>query len=467
MVSAETVVSGPVLLLPSAMAIVEQGPSHVIVAPRQTREDRGDPIPDVLIGTMPFVHLNPEGLPSLAELWIPPPPPFRDEDVRMMWNEIDEAACPLPHSVLAQGGLGPGRIAERREIGLTADFVALAYRRARALLARWPPQEAYELIWRNIELRGGREDFQATERRMPALAALKTKDGRPLPQKTARRRGIEDPWTSWLLYDAALAVVKEAGALGDRVIEDLPWRKVTAAFRAVAGRARPDRSSSDSPVSTWPIAARLCYEGFLAALSVVRSTKTGAATAPLSYLWRLFEAWVAVSSYRTLVDRFGPSIEAPEAASGCEWRARWQLNGSSLSFLAQARIDGTGVPAAPPAARIRSISSDLIPDVLLIVEPSEGDVRIGVIDAKQRLVHTGMGPRDVAEAASKYVWGIRRQDEIRALPVVSALVVSSMPAGNMYSKESRIRAQQALPSNSSGLASSVQELAMELLEPPG
>jgi hypothetical protein len=134
--------------------------------------------------------------------------------------------------------------------------------------------------------------------------------------------------------------------------------------------------------------------------------------------------------------------------AGSEWVAHWRLGqGNEVKLLAHPQIGKlSSTWSTPPMDVIRSISSDLVPDAVIAVTTSLG-TRLILVDAKERLVSTPMDAMEVAEAASKYIWGIRYSDSsISDLPIISAIIVSSMPAGQMHSSESRIAAVQCLPS---------------------
>ncbi|HST49308.1 hypothetical protein [Jatrophihabitans sp.] len=90
-----------------------------------------------------------------------------------------------------------------------------------------------------------------------------------------------------------------------------------------------------------------------------------------------------------------------------EWLVKWvSSDGTTLTALAQARIgrQATRFGGAIPVG-VRSVSSDLRPDLLLACEVA-GTVRMSVVDAKRRSSEV-MNASAAAEAGSKYLWGLR------------------------------------------------------------
>jgi hypothetical protein len=98
---------------------------------------------------------------------------------------------------------------------------------------------------------------------------------------------------------------------------------------------------------------------------------------------------------------------------------------------------------------IRSVSSVLRPDVTMGVVAPKG-VGVFVLDAKRRSAAT-MDPRDAAEAASKYVWGIRlggsaSEPDDGMVHVTRALLATTAVPPLMISAQARIVGLRVLPS---------------------
>ncbi|MFA9432815.1 hypothetical protein [Egicoccus sp. AB-alg2] len=96
--------------------------------------------------------------------------------------------------------------------------------------------------------------------------------------------------------------------------------------------------------------------------------------------------------------------------------------------VAQARFSANPDACAPLAhLGIFSISSVLRPDCVVVVEEDGIAPRVVAVDAKKR--QAAMDAGDVAEAASKYVWGLRRSSPGAVATVAVDRVVVAAPAG--------------------------------------
>jgi hypothetical protein len=103
----------------------------------------------------------------------------------------------------------------------------------------------------------------------------------------------------------------------------------------------------------------------------------------------------------------------------------------------------------------------LIPDVLLAATaPASQTARVTVFDAKKRGVTTAMSRADVAEASSKYLWGIRWDagaqttdksvgvDPQVGFAVREVVILTSSTAPKMHSSKGKIRAIELRPNMS-------------------
>lgn len=424
-------------MLPQALTILDRSANEIVYGPAPT----GLGITDTLAGAVPLLHFA-DGRLQVSYLEIPPPLPLTFDSLSSMWHEVVDAAVPLPGGVAAQGRLLPGVTLTGSH--LLPDVLDRAHAAARGLLARWPRNETTTNIWRGIELAGGREDLVATARAARNVPGFFDSSGRQLPTRTMRRTRSDEPWTSRRLRHVAqrlAAVVAAAMVAGP----DEAGNALLKPFHAVAAQALPNSLGVDMPLSAWPPAARETYTAMIAALAVVEPAASAAASvrAPLCFLWRLYESWTAVRCL-TVLDAL-PSftrIFGPAVAVGCEWAAQWDAgDGTTVFALAQARISGEprSFGGVLPIA-VRSISSDLRPDVLLCVVTSDGRVGMAAVDAK-RLSGGAMDASMAAEAASKYVWGLRLEGDVNrsASAQVSAVVLATtaLPP-TMHSSDSRI-----------------------------
>jgi hypothetical protein len=146
-------------------------------------------------------------------------------------------------------------------------------------------------------------------------------------------------------------------------------------------------------------------ESYLAGLAVLTTTASGGSQkgwAPLSDIWRLYEVWLAERTNAVLRRLLGPpSWTNDDERVSCGWQGDdWQLElRHPCAFSRKVR--------SIVGHRWWSVSSDLAPDVVLAADGPAGP-RLVALDAKARgLLSSG----DLAQEASKYLWGIRRDTD--------------------------------------------------------
>lgn len=363
--------------------------------------------PDVLVGRLPIHVLKGNEL-RRVDVNLPAPPPFSPDAVERMWEELWDSGCPVPTSVSAQGRLLPGKAMHRRIAEIDLDQLARAHAACRALIGRWPEEEASKSRWRQLELGGGREDALLTERAAGRWASWEV-SGRALPERTARRYSAAAPWKSNVLALAASSVAEslspylDAPSLSASDTVMGPILAVSRLARSTSGDLQ------EQPLSSWPPLAAQAYRLLRAVLADLFADPSGRASAPLSFLWRLYEAWVAGKVWTSVTSRCSQVLSEPSPAKGCEWWARAFDAGTGASYLVVSQAELSGSPeSCAPLARldIRSVSSALRPDVIVVVQRPGEEPRIRVFDAKKR--RTEMEAASVAEAAGKYLWGIRK-----------------------------------------------------------
>ena len=139
------------------------------------------------------------------------------------------------------------------------------------------------------------------------------------------------------------------------------------------------------------------------------------------------------------------TVQLKTGPARCRWHGRWVLADSVITVLAQPIVgaepsDFDGLLPAP----IHSVTSDLIPDVLVCVQRSGHDPVVVAVDAKKRSSLSAMQPEEVAEAGSKYLWGLRDSEDHEAINLV--LIASSAHPQQMHKIDSsRIRPLEVRP----------------------
>jgi len=440
-------VSGTPLVVPPGLEVAERSMHRIVYVPA-----RVSPLgsADVLAGSVPLLYFGSNGL-QVSYLDIPPPLPLTLTDLMTMWDLVVDLGLPIPSSVLAQGRLLPGKAASG--LMLMPELLDRAHAAARQLVASWPTKEDQGRIWRALELPGGREDLPGTDRHAGRFPVQVDDWGLRFPIKSLRRVRRDRRWTSQALHQTAARLVR----LVDELLKEAEPRArdtMLQPLHQVAELARPPVTRLDPPFSAWPLSARSCLRAFTMALRLIESTRSseGAARAPLSHLWRLYEAWTAALCFAVL-DRNSTFTRenGPEKTEGAEWLTTWRhATGTRVVLIAQADIgreprDFGGI--LPEG--LFSVTSTLRPDIIMCIVKPGNELSIIALDAKRRSA-SSMDPRDAAEAASKYVWGIRLGDSTLQVDVGKAHVTRTLLATTaapplMISPRSRIVAVRVLP----------------------
>ncbi len=390
--------------------------------------------PDVVTGWLriPYVTASME-VESLA-LWIPPPEPFLSEDIEVMWEEVLRAPWDLPQPVPAQGSLETDASLTLRNSGVRFQALKGFWSIAKRLLGNWPQQESTTWIWKGIDLPGGREDEMLTLRHPRAAAG--TRLGNTLtPERSARLISGTNDWKLNSVSSVSLALAKRLEASVNTETVPLISHLVGAAAR-IAAIARPAAVSSDPPISSWPHVLAALYRLALQALAEAETLAVSKDEVPLCDLWRLYESWVTLSVVRELQSLMGdPGLTQHGSRSDAwAWAAQWALpSGGLLRVASQETIAGhTSGNGAQSGKQLFSVSSVLIPDVLISYMPADKEPIVMVIDAKKRS-GSKYERSSVAEAASKYLWGARALDghDVPGSGLSSVVLVSPIPAEEM------------------------------------
>jgi len=428
------VLAGRLLLVPKGLKATPSGDGLVL---EQAREDGGRL--DLLVGDIPLVHADPEtGLPVVSLLYVAPPPPFVQDDVRVMWSTLTSSPFPIPDSVPAQGR--DAATAAPHDSGLEAPAVPAAVASVARLIRRWPDEETVDVVWRRTDIRGGREDAFATERGAGHRPGM-IRDGRAIPDMTARRRAAYTPWASRRLGAACTALA--------RAVEASEPPGANAEVLTILHRARALACSqpmaAERSISSWPSGAQSAYRTILAALVHITAASDGESLVPLCNFWRLYEAWIAVTSMSHLESSLGPGARV----AGSPWSRSWSVpDGFEIKAHAQATVGREADQSLTgPGPGVISVSSDLRPDCLVVVVHTNGRVRLVCVDAKQRTSGTAMEAADVAAAASKYLWGLRSAQDRDQFVTTCTVIASSARVPRMHDSEnSRIVATFTIPS---------------------
>lgn len=410
------------------------------------RGSYGEELPDLPIGSLPIATLNPNtGLLETVFIKIPPPSPLGDADIDEMWSALKALPAPARRWVRRRA-LWTESAPQRRPsdfdlfVASLPDLVEFGHH----LLSRWPQRESVDTYWRSIELAGGREDSRATLRSAGRLPTRRGALGQ-IPVKTIRTRADTVPWqltsVAILAGEVARRVRLEAGAGHEHLVRPL---------EGVAERSRSSRRVLDPPASSWPASLRMFHNAALDVLAAMTADGHGADRAPLCHLWLLYEAWVSTRVLEHVTSLKGRQPDEQPTLirthrGGAAWRASWLGSNEVVEVWGQLDIGARPQTLCDdPNFTIRSLTSVLIPDVLVASRSSEG-YRVSVVDAKFR---TGaMEAEDAATSASKYHWGLRPELSGNPLGISHVLLATTGEPCKLFDPVmSRITVSTLLPS---------------------
>jgi hypothetical protein len=133
----------------------------------------------------------------------------------------------------------------------------------------------------------------------------------------------------------------------------------------------------------------------------------------------------------------------------------WETpTGQQVEVYGQAEFD---VVSPNYGISARSVSALLIPDCTIVIR--DGSVeRVFVLDAKFR-GDNAMSAGQINEAASPYLWSLRRGSEASEHALERVLIVSSGPVGTVASEgRSRMSAVAAVPQTTAALHAAIRHL---------
>lgn len=408
---------------------------------------------DKICGFLNVVTVDPSGRTTTTPVWIPPPPPFTNEEVVAMWRDVLDADLGLPSDISLQGqldgfsGTKRSKLGERRRDDLLPELLAFA----RQMLVNWPQYAVPDRVWRPVGSPGGVEEPIATLKNgwIAGVGERNHRTAITLPALSARRSvksaNIKHRTLARLLQ-------RVCGILESEYEPTKSVDVLRSHIQMVASKARPENHSHvDLAPSSWPTIIR----GF--AESAWRFIETRSATGsdsdrpvPLCEVWRLYERWIAVKTLRSVTDRLGdPSCVKALSLTGERWLAQWLANDWNVTLESQYTFgDKVGV-GLTWRSHFRSVTTRLIPDVCLVVESMGANPSVLLIDAKERSESYG---QDQASAeAAKYLWGIRDANMEHTNRVQVVLATSRDVESAYFPSESRMAFVQTTPDKSADL----------------
>lgn len=360
-----------------------------------------DSVTGTFVGRLHLPFIGPAGV-EITSLDVPPPEPWRWGDI---WTMLESVAALGLVEPAGAGGLRmtDAATAQASRGALAWKALNRCHAASRSVLAHWPSKSVSRRVLHSLESQRGTELVESTERRLGhQIDLLTAPDGRVVPTATVRRVGKVEPWTNRSLAAVAARVCSVVASHEERSVFGETPRAVVAPIRALAHRSMPTLPVPDPPFSSWPPGFADAYVAGVGVLSLTSRGGQRSGWVPLSDLWRLYEAWLAERTLAILKRILGrPSWNHPGSERlACGWTGEgWELE-------LHHPCPFTDRPRTLCGSSWWSVTSKLDPDVVMVARGPDG-VRCVALDAKARGQLTS---GELAREASKYLWGVRRDD---------------------------------------------------------
>jgi PD-(D/E)XK nuclease superfamily len=396
-------------------------------------------------GLLPINFIDGSGSLQLYTVDVPPPSPFSAEDIWLMWNSYCEIEWFFNGKVRPYGK-GSGARASHYESRVDISKLAILEQTAQQLILMWPT--TFDVIerWLPVEIPGGRENILKTIRRENHSGQEYFLDRQTtIPFLSARDFVDQTDWTSERVAYYAEECRRELKSIGSRVSAQsskLEYFLIRIAERCGSTEAH----AVDPPVSALPTLFQEFINAALEFLLHASQLRSGLGQVPLVNPWALYEAWATHSVEQILVKLLGLPL-SHERKENAQLARVWETDKNRVLFLAQPTISQEAFPIFESS--IKSVTSILKPDVLIVSECEDNPPRILIIDAKHRLsveFDTGQAAVELA----KYLWGIRNCDRTQqplGISEIQGLIISPKSIAPTLSAHSGMRFTGALPTH--------------------
>jgi hypothetical protein len=175
----------------------------------------------------------------------------------------------------------------------------------------------------------------------------------------------------------------------------------------------------------------------MVAIAELQSFQRGEGVVPLLDTDELYEAWLAVHVRSAIDERLGPWLVPASDAL-----AAWEHDDTTFELWLKPTISREGRVFGRESF-CAVVAETLTPD--LVMSASRGDeTELMVLDAKS---WARMLPEDALAQSAKYLYGIRRTDDISAVPALAGVdLVTCAPSPNVRGADSvRIAVATATP----------------------
>jgi hypothetical protein len=376
---------------------------------------------------------------AFVDLLIPSNGRFTQEDLRLLWGAGAElASWRTARLALSrrEGDYGQPEVAGISQLAHDWRSLVACAHDATDLLTRWPTNLERRLGWLPIGVPGGTEDLPITEQGVERRGYVFEHDDTRTILQSARWFGDRRPLVSTTVSTLAQAVIQLARA--SIPSDQLHLVRPLIDPLATVGRlAAAPIGYHDSDPSSWPTPFVSFVASCMVAIAELQSSQRGEGVVPLLDTDELYEAWLAVQVRAVLDERFGAW-----RAFGSDALAAWEHDDTRYELWLKPGISREGRQFGSESFRAM-IAEVLTPDLLLSATRSD-ESELTVIDAK---AWAQMLPEDALTQSAKYLYGIRRNCDVLAVPAIAGvdLVTCAQPPSVVGGELAKVTVSGATP----------------------
>lgn len=385
-----------------------------------------------LAGQLTLPYLDGRRL-AFADLLIPSNGRFTQDDLRLLWQAGAELAAwraarlALPRR---EGDFGQPEATGTSPLIRDWRSLLTCAHDAANLLNRWPTRLDRRTTWLPVGIPGGTEDLPMTERQAERRGYVMDRSNMLTITESARWLGERRPLVSTAVSALALAVVQLVKA--SVPAEQLPLiRPLLDPLALVARTAAAPAGYRDPDPSSWPVPFAAFAASCMMTIAEIQSSQRGEGVVPLLDSDELYEAWLAVQVREALDEHFG-AWRVPDSDA----LAAWEHDNTVYELWLKPGISRDGRTFGSES--FQAIVAELLTPDLLLSATRGDETELMILDAK---AWAQMLPEDVLTQSAKYLYGIRRADNLATVPALAGvdLVTCARPptiSGNDLTKVS-------------------------------
>jgi hypothetical protein len=366
-----------------------------------------------LAGRLTVPYVSDSGAIGFADLIIPTSGRFTQADLTALWlagKELSSWRARLAQAATVDDFAQPEVVGAATVLADWRSLVACAGSAA-DLLSRWPTTLDRQASWLPVGVPGGVEDLEQTERQADRRGhTYRTSDGLLSVSQSFRWSGRTRPVmvnTVALMSWAVLELVGETTSASDQA----SLAPLLAPVGMVAAQAEAGPNAQDPDPSSWPPAFHAYVAACHRVLAELKTDEQGSGAVPLLDTYELYEAWLAIEVRDRLDALFGPSVASADGAL-----AAWELDAISYELWLQPSFKASPTIVGAEAF-VALVADELRPDLLL--SASRGaHTELLALDAK---AWSSMQAEDALSQSAKYLYGIRRADDIESVPALASV----------------------------------------------